>query len=46
MVADINFLIDAYNSATWVINGLTFISLLIMRVTLRKTPRPYKVAFY
>ena len=43
MVGDIKFLIKAYISAIWVFYGLTFVSLLIMRVTHRKITRPYKV---
>ena len=45
VASDINFLIDAFSSVAWVFYGLSFVSLLIMRVTHRKTPRPYKVVF-
>ena len=43
VVADINFLINASSSVDYVLYGLTFVSLLIMRVTHCKTARPYKV---
>ena len=43
MVGNIESLINSFNAALWVFYGLVFVGLLIMRVTHRNHPRPYKV---
>ena len=40
---NISDLITSFNAATWIMYGLSFVSLLIMRVTHRHEPRPFKV---
>ena len=43
MVGNIESLINSFNATFWVFYGLVFVGLLIMRVTHRNQPRPYKV---
>ncbi len=43
MMGDIEDLIDGMSAALWVFYCLTFAAVLVMRVTHRKEPRPYKV---
>ena len=43
VTGNIDDLVDGASSATWVFYGLTIAALLIMRVTHKDEPRPYKV---
>ena len=43
LIGNIDSLIDSFNAAIWVFYGLVFAGFLIMRVTHRDQPRPYKV---
>ena len=43
MAGDISNLISSFNAAIWTYYCLSFVSLLIMRVTHRHEPRPFKV---
>ncbi|KAL5466759.1 hypothetical protein EMCRGX_G030908 [Ephydatia muelleri] len=43
LVGDIGGLIDSFNASIWLFYGLTFLALLIMRVTHREARRHYKV---
>ena len=36
-------LVNSYSLAVWIFYGLVFVGLLIMRVTHKDVPRPYKV---
>ena len=37
-------LVNSYSLAVWIFYGLVFVGLLIMRVTHKDVPRPYKVS--
>ena len=43
MIGNIESLINSFNATFWVFYGLVFVGILIMRVTHRNQPRPYKV---
>ena len=43
MAGNISDLISSFNAAAWLEYCLSFVSLLIMRVTYRHEPRPFKV---
>ena len=43
LIGNIDSLINSFNAAIWVFYGLVFAGLLIMRVTHRNQPRPFKV---
>ena len=43
LAGDISDLISSFNAAIWTYYCLSFVSLLIMRVTYRHEPRPFKV---
>jgi len=43
LIGNIDSLIKSFNAAIWVFYGLVFAGLLIMRVTHRHQPRPFKV---
>ena len=44
-IGDISKLLDGYSAVAFVFYGLVFAGLLIMRVTHREAPRPFKVNY-
>ncbi len=44
MIGDLSFLLDGYNVVAFIIYAFVFSALLILRVTHKEAPRPFKVS--
>ncbi len=44
MIGNVSSLLDGYNAVSFVIYAFVFAALLIMRVTHKEAPRPFKVS--